>query len=176
VEDIIAPDISCPADQTVLVIFGELYTLPDYFGTGEATATDNCTDPVSNTTQNPAPGTQLGVGVHTITFTAQDDSGNSSTCSFDLTVEEELSVNTASLQSIRFFPNPARSVVILENPQNLELQELKIYDLRGRALMDINLKSMGSQKTIDVSHLASAPYLLVLKGKDGKIVKRLIKE
>jgi subtilisin-like proprotein convertase family protein len=176
VEDIIAPDISCPADQTVLVIFGELYTLPDYFGTGEATATDNCTDPVSNTTQNPAPGTQLGVGVHTITFTAQDDSGNSSTCSFDLTVEEELSVNTASLQTIRFFPNPAKSLVILENAQNLDLHQLNVYDLRGRRVLYANLKSMGSRKTIDVSQLASATYLVVVEGKNGRIVKRLIKE
>src|SRR5690606_13927777 len=73
VVDNLAPVLTCPADQTVDPGAGNLfYILPDYIATGEATAIDNCTDPVTITTQVPAPGTALSDGVHTITMTATD--------------------------------------------------------------------------------------------------------
>ncbi|WP_111845277.1 proprotein convertase P-domain-containing protein, partial [Aequorivita antarctica] len=52
VVDLLAPVLTCPADQTVDPGAGNLfYILPDYIATGEATAIDNCTDPVTLTTQ-----------------------------------------------------------------------------------------------------------------------------
>ncbi|WP_249041337.1 HYR domain-containing protein, partial [Aequorivita antarctica] len=79
VVDLLAPVLTCPADQTVDPGAGNLfYILPDYIATGEATAIDNCTDPVTLTTQVPAPGTPLSDGTYTITMTATDEYGNTS--------------------------------------------------------------------------------------------------
>ena len=176
VEDLLPPDITCPANQTVSVPSGDTYTLPDYFGIGEATATDNCTDPITITSQNPVAGTQLSEGVYTISLTAEDASGNIATCTFELTVEEELSVNDPGLQSISLFPNPTKDHVVLDNSQQLSLEKLSIYDLRGRLIIKVELKSMGARKTIDVSKMASATYFIRIESKNGQIVKRLVKE
>ncbi|MRT18346.1 hypothetical protein F3C99_15580, partial [Vitellibacter sp. q18] len=66
VVDRLAPELTCPADQTVDPGAGSLfYIVPDYFANGEATAEDNCTDPVTVFTQDPAPGTPLPDGTYT---------------------------------------------------------------------------------------------------------------
>lgn len=71
------PSITCPGDQ--VLASGEV--LPDY--TTLATATDNC-DGAPVITQSPAAGTAFVAGM-SVTFTATDASGNSSSCSFTVT-------------------------------------------------------------------------------------------
>ena len=54
--------------------------------TGEVVAWD-ASGPVT-VTQNPPPGTQLGLGTTNVTFTVRDSSGNASVCSSSLTVAD----------------------------------------------------------------------------------------
>jgi hypothetical protein len=79
-----APSITCPGTQSL--ILGALCnaTLPDYRSL--ATKSDNCTASGSIViTQSPAIGTTvLGVGTTSVTLTATDASGNSSSCSFNV--------------------------------------------------------------------------------------------
>ncbi len=179
VVDALAPVITCPADQTVDPGPGNLfYEIPDYFTTGEATAVDNCTDPVTITTQDPAAGTLVPDGTYTITLTAEDEYGNISTCEFELTVESVLGINDNSidLSTIVMYPNPATEVVYLSNPRQIALDSAAIYDLMGRLVQTIDLKDMGTEKAIDVSQLATATYAVVISGENGQVIKQLIKE
>ncbi|QQX75632.1 MULTISPECIES: M36 family metallopeptidase [Aequorivita] len=179
VVDLLAPVLTCPTDQTVDPGAGNLfYIVPDYFATGEATAIDNCTDPVTSTTQDPAAGTPLSDGVYTITLTAEDEYGNVSTCTFELTVESVLGAgdNNANIGSLEMYPNPAQHTVTIGNPQSLSLEKLSIFDLRGRMVKSIDLRSMGAEKTIDISEMAAATYLVIIQGENGQTTKRLIKE
>ena len=177
--DLLAPELTCPADQIIDPGAGNLfYIVPDYFATGEATAIDNCTDPVTITTQSPAAGTPLSDGVYTITLTAEDEYGNVSTCTFELTIESVLGVGNYNndFGSLQMYPNPAKNTVTIGNPQSLSLEKLSIFDLRGRMVKSIDLRSMGTQKTIDVSEMAAATYLVIIQGENGQTTKRLIKE
>ncbi|WP_211362150.1 M36 family metallopeptidase [Aequorivita antarctica] len=177
--DLLAPVLTCPADQTVDPGAGNLfYIVPDYFGTGAATAIDNCTDPVTITTQDPAAGTPLPDGVYTITLTATDEYGNTSTCEFELTVESILGVgdNNANIGSVQMYPNPAKHTVMIGNPASLSLENLMIFDIRGRMVKTIDLRNMGAEKAIDVSEMAAATYLVIIQGENGQTTKRLIKE
>ncbi|WP_189342893.1 HYR domain-containing protein, partial [Ulvibacter litoralis] len=179
VVDAFAPEITCPADQTVDPGAGNLfYEVPDYFATGEATVTDNCTDPVTITTQDPAPGTLLPDGTYTITLTATDEYGNIGTCSFELTVESVLGVNDIELEiaNVSLYPNPAKEYVILSNPQAIALEQADIYDMRGRFIASIDLRTMGTEKQIDISTLASATYTVIIKYDQGQTSRRLLKE
>jgi hypothetical protein len=177
VVDLLAPELTCPADQTVDPGPGNLfYEVPDYFATGEATATDNCTDPVVDTTQDPAVGTLLPDGVYTVTCTATDESGNTATCEFELTIESILGVDDIDISSIVLYPNPATEYVMVSNPNSVELQSLAIYDLNGRLIKTINLVDMGTEKSIDISELASATYMVIIQGTRGQMTKQIIKE
>jgi hypothetical protein len=179
VVDLLAPVVTCPADITVDPGPGNLfYELPDYFALGEATAEDNCTDPLTLLSQDPAAGTLLPDGVYTITMTAEDEYGNIGNCTFELTVESVLGVDDPELNigTIVMYPNPAKDVVMLSNPQFIALEQAAIYDLTGRLIQTIDLTNMGSEKVIDVSELAAANYVVIIRSEFGQIIKQLFKE
>lgn len=82
-----APVISgCPADFTVYT--GPGRTTCDQTATWtEPTAIDNCGGPVT-WTRTHAPGAIFPVGTTTVTYTATDGSGNTATCTFNVTVTD----------------------------------------------------------------------------------------
>ena len=140
------------------------YEVPDYFATGEASAVDNCTDPLTILSQDPAAGTLLPDGIYPVTMMAIDEYGNMGTCTFILTIESMLGKTDVELNigSIVMHPNPSKDMFILSNPQAIALQQVVIYDYTGRLIQTINLSDMGTQKMIDVSQLATAPYMVVI--------------
>ena len=94
-----------------------------------------------------------------------------------MTVESELGVQGAdTLGTVQLYPNPANNQVTIGNPLQNNLKEAVIYDLTGRVIQTINLNGMGAQKTIDVTNLASATYLVRISSENGTITKQLIKE
>ncbi len=180
VVDLLGPAIEgCPADQTVdpgpLNLF---YELPDYWALGGITAVDNCTDPVTDFSQTPAAGTLLPDGVYTVSICATDEYGNEGCCTFELTIESVLGKddNLLDISTIVIYPNPAKAVVSISNPKAIPFESATIYDLNGRLVKVYNLKDMGTEKTLDVSMLSSATYLVLIQGENGSITKQLIKE
>ncbi|MCW5518353.1 HYR domain-containing protein [Aureitalea sp. L0-47] len=177
VEDNEAPVLTCPADQTVNVGPGNQYTVPDYFANGLITANDNCTSPVSSTSQNPAPGTLLSGGTYTISATATDAEGNTGNCSFQLIVDTTLgTVDNSGLRSVVIYLNPAKEYVILGNPGNIDLDKLEIYTLQGRLVQTLNLVNMGTEKQIEVSEFAAGTYLFRIYSENESITKFVVKE
>ncbi|PVW11606.1 HYR domain-containing protein, partial [Marixanthomonas spongiae] len=85
VEDTVAPTLYCNVDLTADTDFGECYATV-YFP--DALATDNCSGVTVVQTAGLPSGSQFPVGVSTVEFTATDASGNSSVCTFDITVED----------------------------------------------------------------------------------------
>ena len=175
VNDTTPPELTCPVDQTVTS--EGPFSLPDYFAAGAATATDNCTDPVTVTDQIPNPGALLENGTYTITLTTQDESGLEDECSFTLVVNDllETQTNELSLAGLRLYPNPASDRVLISNPRLLDLETVSVYDLNGRLVIKNKIESL-EIITIDLSILQSATYMIVIQTKYGKTVKRLLIE
>ena len=178
VVDTVAPEVTCPEDQSVDPGEGNLfYEVPDYFATGEGSALDNCTDPVSITTQDPAPGELIPDGEYTVTLTAEDEYGNVGTCTFQLTVESVLGVDDNSLSSsIAMYPNPADSQVTITNKSNIALQNAVVYDINGKLISQYDLSNMQGERVIDVSALASGVYVVQITSDKSSVSKRLIKK
>ncbi|PHS64914.1 MAG: subtilisin, partial [Flavobacterium sp.] len=178
VVDLLAPVLTCPADQTQDPGPGNLFwEVPDFFTNGEATATDNCTDPVVITTQDPAAGTLLSDGVYTVTITAEDEYGNVSTCDFELTIESILGAQDNELNNaIAIYPNPANDQFTISNSSNIVLDNAMIYDINGKLVSQINLQNMQSEKVVNIANFASGVYMVYITGEQSSVVKRLIKE
>ena len=175
--DAVDPTVTCPLNQTVIIPLGSQYTLIDYFGNGLASALDNCTDPVSNITQNPAPGTLLGAGNYTISITAEDASGNTDSCNFQLTIDTTLGVNDAELQTgIQIVPNPASEKITIHKHRSSKVTAMSIYDLSGRRIIKIPLLQNNVRQDVDISNLQAASYFIIFEGNKGPIVQHLIKE
>ncbi len=177
VVDTLGPDITCPPNQAVIIEPNGTYTLGDYIADGIAAVTDNCTDPVTIFTQDPVAGTVLGYGIHNITFSAEDEYGNVSTCSFELNIQELLGNEDIELgNAITMYPNPADSKVTITNSSNITLETAMIYDVSGKLISKINLQDMQGEKVIDVSEYSSGVYLIRIIGDQASTVKQLIKK
>ena len=123
------PTITCPANQTLSVNAMCAIDLPDY--TSSATVTDNCTaDGSISVTQSPTAGTTLmGDGtMQTVTLTANDGNGNTSQCTFTVTLEDnsipaitcpanmDVSINNACNYNIINYTNQANVVGVCDPP------------------------------------------------------------
>ena len=177
VVDLLGPEVTCPADQTVDPGPNNLfYVLPDYFDTGEATAADNCTDPLTIFSQDPAPGTLLSDGVYTVTLCSTDEYGNEGCCTFELTVESVLgNEDNVLANGVSIYPNPADSYFVLGNQSGVGLESARLFDMNGRLVMDLDLSGMGTERQVDVSALASGVYMVQITGEGHAAVKRLVK-
>ena len=81
--DTISPVITCPGDQTEIASAICNVIVPDY--SALVSASDNCAGLIA-ITQSPAAGTAISSNT-TITFTADDGNGNTSTCTFDVIID-----------------------------------------------------------------------------------------
>jgi gliding motility-associated-like protein len=84
------PQVTCDGNLTAFVDANCNYILPDYTLSGNFSATDNCS--IATTGQIPPPGTVInGAGeVTQIIVGATDPSGNLTTCSFNLTLVDNI--------------------------------------------------------------------------------------
>lgn len=80
--DTISPVINCPGNQTIDGDANCQANIIDY--TSLASVTDNCTESVA-ISQSPAPGTLIS-STTTITLTGTDESGNTGSCTFDVSI------------------------------------------------------------------------------------------
>jgi gliding motility-associated-like protein len=86
VEDNVAPAITCPSNVTAYADATSNGTAVTW---SVATATDNCS--IQSITSDIVNGSTFTLGTTTVTYTATDGSGNTATCTFDVTVLDTVS-------------------------------------------------------------------------------------
>lgn len=123
-------------------------------------------------------GADFPIGTTTNTFSITDLAGNLVTCSFDVTVDENLSVaENGFSNSISLTPNPTKDVITINSVTNVSLQNVFILDLNGRILQTItNIGQLSDGKTINISNLSAGMYFMRIQDVDNRIaVKQIIK-
>lgn len=176
VEDTLAPKISEIQDHTIDLASAESYfTVPDYYAEGQITVTDNCTATVDNVIQTPLPGTLLEEGVYAITLSATDDYHNISTHTFTIAVTGTFSSDTpAEAIGLVVYPNPATTAFTILNSEGYFIKAVTIYDVQGRLVHSVEPDEHNNFQQIDVSHLATSVYVVLIQAGGNSIVKRLI--
>jgi hypothetical protein len=86
VTDSEAPAITCPANISTNVVFGETGKVVNY---DLPVATDNCGTPSLQLTAGLASGAVFPLGTTTVSYEATDAAGNQTSCSFTVTVTED---------------------------------------------------------------------------------------
>lgn len=171
VVDTINPIFICAEDQNALITNPDgTYTLPDYISSNEVSATDNCSNNLM-ITQNPSAGTIISNGITIVSFETADDSGNSTTCSFELNVILELGFNNNNLsEGLTLYPNPSASFITI-NSKNQPIENVNINDISGKQIIDF--KNLNTEtKNIDISNLSKGIYFISI---NNQVVKKLIK-
>ncbi|MFT5860333.1 MAG: hypothetical protein ACI865_002443 [Flavobacteriaceae bacterium] len=89
--------------------------------------------------------------------------------SFDLTIEEPLSLSDQEFGHVVIYPNPVSNILYIDSEEPIELVE--IYDLNGRLVSQVS-----ETKNIDVSHLKPAIYIIVLRSNNAVYQTKMIKK
>ncbi len=175
--DSVKPDLSCPLDQYVDTGGTSYYTMPDYFATGEATASDSCSD--ITITQDPLPGSVQRVTASNtpivVTLSATDGCGNISICDFELSIN----LFADDDDSFALYPNPTSSSSTIEFVARESGDiTISISDFSGRIVQREVITVIGGEvvkEIIDISRLSSATYIIHLTGSNFNKTLKLIK-
>lgn len=111
-QDAVAPTIFCPSDTTVYTE-GYCYFLGDFESL--AVATDNF-DPFPSVIQSPVVETLMSPGEHLVTIVTADFSGNSSQCSFILTLIDDDAPSLECPSAIQVVADYGASSALAEVP------------------------------------------------------------
>ena len=105
-----------------------------------------------------------------------DSSGNSDTCSFQLTVNELLGVSNNQIEkTISIIPNPASEYITITTSEVVSIQQIKLFDIHGRKIKEQVFQVNQNVVTLDISILENAIYFVEIKTDSGFVLKRLIK-
>ncbi len=139
-------------------------------------STDNCE--IASIVVFPDTFTCANAGDNTITLTVTDVTGNVSTCTAIVTVEQILGVNEVAnnLSTISLFPNPAKDLLYIANPESITLTQMVIHDILGRVVATHDLSTLTNNSSFNVSNLQSGNYIVIIKNNGGQTVKRFIKK
>ena len=103
------------------------------------------------------------------TYTASDSSGNTSTESRTVIVNEVLYVLTQEqLNAIKVYPNPVKHTLIINTA--IDNLRFKIFDINGRPVLSSRFK------TIPLNNISNGAYILEITGNNLKSYKHIIKE
>ncbi|WP_422104842.1 HYR domain-containing protein [Winogradskyella sp.] len=124
-------------------------------------------------------GSDFPIGTTTNTFQITDISGNLVSCSFDVTIEENLSIDDHDFNSsISLFPIPAHAFITLKSNASIAIDVLTMTDLNGRVLQVFtNIELTEAEQQIDISQLSPGIYFMSMRSNDGRsALRRFIKQ
>jgi hypothetical protein len=76
--------------------------------------------------------------------------------------------------NIRVFPNPSNGILFVEGSLDNQLTgEIQVFDLLGQKVLEKKINAAGLfRETLQLQHLSSGSYLVVVRGGDGSILTR----
>ena len=88
-------------------------------------------------------------------------------------VDNQLNTKDFNLSTLlQVYPNPTTGIINLHSDESLKLQEVVIYNLQGKKLLEFNKNFT----RLNVQNLSTGIYLMSIKTNQGELNKRLIKK
>jgi hypothetical protein len=119
--------------------------------------------------------TEEGIGSTTVTVTANDGNGGSITESFMVTVNEVTLSTKDKNEDVKVYPNPASSYLNVALTNQKAIQNIYVVDIAGKSQIVQTKVSLG-QAEVDVNHLQSGYYFLILRVEGEESVYRFLKK
>jgi len=88
---------------------------------------------------------------------------------------DALSADEWVSSAFNLYPNPAANVVNITNSENMQVQQVAVYDITGKHLTTQNFNNE-SEIQLNIENLASGVYMLHIETDKGTAVKKLVKK
>ena len=173
VVDRVAPEITLNGNLVETVERWSDYT------DANVTVTDNY-DAVVDITVTPG-GTFVNTqseGVYTVTYVAEDLSGNTSTTVQRLVIVEHTNttIDPIAENGYTVFPNPSNGLLVVRtNLDNGTSTQLRVLDLTGKEVLNVgNHVVSNGQFGVDLSSLATGTYHLEITSADARVIEQVV--
>lgn len=145
-----APALTCPSNITESVAAGVASAIVTF---SDPTGTDNCPGITVTQTAGLSSGADFPVGTTTNTFEIVDASGNTSSCSFEVTVEEEVVNTTLSLTDfVLIDADTDTDLFMLTEGIAIDINSLPTLNLNIRADATLDVESVTFALTGTLTH------------------------
>lgn len=108
-----------------------------------------------------------------------DSSGNLKSGGFGLRVEEPLAVGLNELDdnsSITVFPNPANHQISIDLSGLKNTTNLQVIDATGRVVLEQTSLQAGRIETVEIDHLKTGLYFMILNNGESQRMEKFIKQ
>lgn len=169
--------VDCPADITIVLDTGTTYIVPDFLASGMIEAESNCNNTALTSVQTPIPGTELGVGTHTVEITISDAYGNSITCEFTLIIDATVSIeDEIFVNGIVLYPNPVSDALTILNNSGEMIISTTIIDISGKIIENLDSSSTNNEHIVYLKSLSAGIYFIQITTEKATLVKRIVKK
>ena len=162
----------CP-DPVTLYAATDGNLMPDFHDSIVNAAT-TCTTPDNTVTyiQSPVAGTTLSNGVNAVTFTASDNCGITTQCTFNVTFVNNAAIGEVESNTVSFFPNPASESVRFSAKG--KICTVSLIGIDGKVVSSKAVNA--SEGELSLSGLNSGLYILEFSLDNGsKSAQQLVK-
>ncbi|MFD2551437.1 YCF48-related protein [Bizionia sediminis] len=123
------------------------------------------------------------LGENTVTLTATDSAGNSSSLAAVVTVTDvndycsTLGATSPFLDTkMQLHPNPTNANLNVNNAANLAITSIQVFDINGRLVLTELVNSSKQTITLHTANLKASVYVVKIETEQGVSVKRFIKQ
>ncbi len=172
--DVISPEITCPDDIKIANIPEQKeyeITTNEY---DFLYSSDNCQliSTINNINSlSTLKGVTIPKGITSIKWTATDKSGNTGSCSYNITYLDANSIPVLSKSTFNIYPNPVKNNIFIEINDNYSYS-LIIYDITGEKIYSQILQ--GKTNKIPVKKFAKGIYFVELTNEKGIFTEKII--
>ena len=83
-----------------------------------------------------------------------------------------LDTENHTLEQLYVYPNPVQNILYIENPTNLILSHIQIFDLLGRVV----LSEKSNTNQLNISHLKGGVFYIIIETELGVLTRKMIKK
>ncbi len=91
-----------------------------------------------------------------------------------LTSDGYNSINEFADFEFKIYPSPAQNELFIEKSRELPIEQLSIYNISGHKIINERVLPQNGKIRLDVSHLSSGMYFLVVQGKGKSLSERIL--
>jgi len=140
-----------------------------------ASASTTCANTAVTITQSPVAGSTLAVGANTITLTATDNCGNSSSCNITVTLVNNLDISEHFMNSINIYPNPTSGKLFIDlEKTGMDNFEIGLYDMSGKLLFSDKFNGINKYE-LEMNSFAIGLYQIKIVSGESTMVSKVSK-
>ncbi len=94
---------------------------------------------------------------------------------FELVPDPNFGLGEDFYTNLKLYPNPTSGILNIQSDQLTETVALKLYNLQGQVLLDVNNTTINGTISLDLSSMNTGVYFIKISSEENTIVKKIVK-